>query len=181
MAELSPFYVTTAVEGPLDEVILRRIANAAGVGIAYVYGKKGRDDLNANLNRYNQTAFFDPWVVLRDLDHDAPCAAELRLLLLPSPAPRMRLRIAVREAEAWLLADRERFSGFFKVSVANLPHDLEMQRQVGPAYISLMSEFVNDHANGWRPAIAAASSDSLRRCIARLTELVTKSLTQEET
>jgi hypothetical protein len=48
-------------------------------------------------------------------------------------------------------------------------------RQVGPAYTSQLITFVEDAENGWRPGIAAKSSDSLRRCLACLQRLVTSS------
>jgi hypothetical protein len=109
------------------------------------------------------------------------------------------LRIAVKEVEAWLLADREKLSSFLRVSAARLPvqpdtvsHPKELivelarssrnrevradivprlgsGRIVGVGYTGRLSEFVGLH---WRPEVAAAECDSLRRCVDRVRDLV---------
>ena len=45
-------------------------------------------------------------------------------------------------------------------------------RSEGPAYTSRLIEYVSDVRDGWRPHIAAASCDSLRRCLHCLDGLV---------
>lgn len=42
-------------------------------------------------------------------------------------------------------------------------------RRTGPNYVERLAEFVEGY---WRPEIAALRSDSLRRCLARLQELI---------
>lgn len=111
----------------------------------------------------------------------------------------MCFRVAVRSVEAWLLADRETIVGFLAVELSRVPllpeseadpkktlialarHSRnpevrramvpqpESGRAVGPAYSSFLKEYIENH---WRPGIAARSSDSLRRCLVRLRELV---------
>ena len=63
------------------------------------------------------------WLILRDLDRDAPCASALIADLLHERglAPRVSLRIPVRAMESWLLADREGFTGEFGVAAHRLP------------------------------------------------------------
>jgi hypothetical protein len=108
----------------------------------------------------------------------------------------------VREIEAWLLADRERFASFFKVRLSDIPtvpeflddpkeavielskrsrnRDIRLDmvprpgsgRKIGPAYISRLIEFVSDTQRGWRPEHAARSSESLNRSLTRIRELV---------
>ena len=63
--------VTVAVEGPSDLSILRRVLEYAGCTVHVVHGRGGKNQINANLTGYNNAARFAPWVVLRDLDHDA--------------------------------------------------------------------------------------------------------------
>jgi hypothetical protein len=112
----------------------------------------------------------------------------------------MCFRVAVREIEAWLLADRERLAAFLGVKSARLPANPEEEpdpkriivelaqqsrrreiredmaprpgsgRQIGPAYSSRLIEFVSG-SGGWRPEVAARSSDSLRRCLSCLRKL----------
>jgi len=145
------------------------------------------------------------WAVLIDLDNDAACAPTLQEKWLASPAPRMCFRIAVRAVETWLLADRQRFAQFLSIPASRIPPDLEAVddpklllvnlarhsrkramredmvprqrsgRKVGPAYASRLMEFVEDATTGWRPDVAAAESDSLKRCLHCLYRLVSSS------
>jgi len=188
-----------AVEGSLDEVVLRRVVQHAGGTLERVYGKKGKNYLRQNLSGYDRAARFWPWVVLVDLNQEYDCAPLLRADWLPSPAQSMCFRVAVREIEAWLLADRERLARFLSVPVLRIPRHPETVddpkrkvvelarssrrrqvredmvprpgsgRPVGPAYDSHLIEFAGLH---WRPSVAALNSDSLRRCYKRLKELV---------
>ena len=119
------------------------------------------------------------------------------------PVPQLCFRIAIREVEAWLLADRERIATFLGVPVrwvAENPEELDDPkraiislvarsrlkrikaemlprpgsfRDVGPAYNSRLIQFVMNRGHGWRPEVAAQSSESLRRAIACLRRLAT--------
>ena len=121
---------------------------------------------------------------------------------LPARSPQMRFRVAVRQVEAWLLADADRFSTFFGVRRGRVPdHPDEVLdpkdkvvalvagstkpaikadmvprpgsgRRVGPAYAARLIEFVTREENGWRLDHAASASPSLRRCVERVDELV---------
>ena len=140
-----------------------------------------------------------PWLVLVDLDADADCVPPACTEWLPEPAPQMCFRVVVREVETWLLADRQHLARFWGVSAARLPRSLEelddpkgtvvtLARQsrhrairedmvprpgsgkaVGPAYASRLIEFAK---TSWRPDVAEARSDSLRRCRERPNDLV---------
>jgi hypothetical protein len=106
--------VSAAVEGDLDEVMLRRLADHIGFSIASVYGRKGKPDLLRTLSGYNSAARFSPWIVLLDLDRDYGCASAALTVWLPQPAKQMLCRIAVRAVEAWLLADRDRIAALWQ-------------------------------------------------------------------
>ena len=93
----NPVVISAAVEGILDEVVLRRLIEGLGAFPGSVYGKNGKSFLLEKLNAYNQAARFVPWVILIDLDHDADCAPPFLQSCLPNPAPYMRFRVAVRE------------------------------------------------------------------------------------
>jgi len=194
--------ISGAVEGVLDEGVLRRLIRDLGAEVRAVYGKNGKPFLLNKLDAYNHAAHYSPWIVIIDLDHDAECAPPFVRSRLPDPAPNMNFRVAVREIEAWLLADRERFARFLSVSLSRVPRNpealdspkgtiVELARhsrrreiregmvprpgsglKIGPSYTSLLLEFVKDTERGWRPTIAAQSSDSLNRCIRRLAEVV---------
>jgi len=193
--------ITGAVEGDLDGVVLERIVRHVGREPGPVYGRKGKLQLLTSLGGYNNAARFAPWLVLIDLDRDCDCPPPCRKQWLPEPAPLMCFRIAVRAVEAWLLADRERIAGFLGLSAKRVPTDPdrlsdpkatlielakgsrrgairqglvprpESGRRIGPEYNALLSQFVSDQEQGWRPDVAACESDSLQRCLARLGEL----------
>ena len=187
--------VTAALEGDSDVSVVRKLLAETGHDLAIVQGLRGKSFLTANLKGYNNAAKFSPWLVVRDLDLDAACAAELIGDLLPAPARKMLFRVAVREIEAWLLADKENVASFLAVAKSRVPSEpdtlsdpkltlVNLARRsrkkairqdmvppsgwsgtVGPAYVSRIGEFARDH---WRPFEAAKNSDSLRRCLHRL-------------
>ena len=183
-------HITLAVEGRVDEAVARRLLKDAGLEAGPVYGLKGKPALDPKLEGYNRAARFGPWLVLRDLNSDAPCAPALRQQLLPSPSARMRLHVVVHAVEAWLLADTAAFSTFLGVKEATLPPAPEVlpspkqyvinlargsrkrtvrdallpekgaAARVGPGYNAMLAEFV---ATTWRPPVAALRSESLER------------------
>jgi len=199
-----PIVISSAVEGSVDEAVIKRLIAEAGGETGPIYGKNGKSQIKQRLNGYNNAAYHSPWIVLVDLNHEADCAPPMKTAWLPKPAPRMCFRIAVKEVEAWLLADRERFASFFRVRISDIPvspesiddpkeevvelakksrsRDIRQDmvprpgsgRKIGPAYVSRIIEFVSDRQRGWRPNHAVQSSDSLRRCLMRMRELVKK-------
>lgn len=114
----------------------------------------------------------------------------------------MRFRVVVRELEAWLLADAERFVTFFAVKSSAIPANPDevpdakaallqvvatskkaairedmlprpcSGRRVDAAYTSRLIEFVSNTNEGWRPDAAAVHSPSLASCLTRLEELI---------
>lgn len=193
--QLAPFAIQGAVEGSIDEVVLRRLVDEVGCWQGSVYGKQGKQSLRMRVDAYNEAANFSPWVVLVDLDVSHSCAPELRNAWLPFPAPQMCFRVVVRAIEAWLIADAERFSDFFRVARSRIPQNVETLpqpkvtlvalvsqsrkkeirqdmvprpgsgRSVGPAYTSRLMEFASDPNHGWRPTIAAENAESLKGCL----------------
>lgn len=115
--------VSLVVEGVLDAAVAKRVLREADLvpGPEYIqYGKAGLDQ---RLAGFNNAARFSCWLVVRDLDRDAPCAPELRQRLLPAPAPHMRFQVSVRAVEAWLLADMEGISDLISVGRAKVSRD----------------------------------------------------------
>lgn len=190
--------VTVAVEGKHDEPVARRIIAHVGLTTQVVYVAGGKVPLDARLPGYNNAAKGAPWLVLRDFDHDAPCARALIAAKLARPAPLMRLRFPVRSIESWLLADAERIAAFLSVPVGKIPASPDGEAHpkltlvniarrsrkkairddmapaegtsaiVGPGYTSRIIEYASVH---WRPGTAARRSPSLARCIAALESL----------
>ena len=194
--------VASAVEGPVDEAVVRRLLTEVGVTPGPVHGKQGKAAIRQRLGGYCLAARHVPWVVLVDLDRDADCAPFLVSTWAPNPAPGLCFRVAVRAVESWLLADAEAIAEFLGVVRSRVPPSPEALlhpklalvnlarasrrrdvradmaprpgrgRLVGPAYSSRMVEFA---ARAWRPRVAAANADSLRRALRCLEGLVTRS------
>ena len=120
-----PVVVCGAVEGLLDEAVLKRLIAHVGAVPGPMYGKRGKPPLLRQLPGYNRADRFTPWVVLVDLDQDEECAPPFRAVRLAEPAPNMCFRIAVREVEAWLLADSERLAQFLAVPRNAVPANPE--------------------------------------------------------
>lgn len=187
-----------AVEGELDDAVLRRIALHVGAQVGTVYGKEGKPQLRGRINGYNAAAHWHPWAVLVDLDESHSCPGDLRADWLPNEAPLMCFRVAVRQIEAWLLADSEESAAFLGVKRALIPKDPDEEsnakrrmvhlaensrwrrireavapapgsgRSVGPLYNATLRNFVTER---WRPEVAATRSDSLQRSLAALEAL----------
>ncbi len=199
---MPPVYVSGAVEGPSDEPVLRRIVEDRGAAVHRVQVQYGKSNLRRALPGYNRAARRDVWLVLVDLDQDFPCAASMVREWLPQRSRHMRFRVVVRQIEAWLLADGERFARFFGVRPSSVPAEPDALpdakaavltlvsasrkrairedmiprpssgRRVGPAYTSRLIEFTTNVPDGWRLRQAAQRSPSLANCLARLDELV---------
>ncbi|MEW6319684.1 MAG: hypothetical protein AB1635_01205 [Acidobacteriota bacterium] len=192
--------ISAAVEGDVDEAVVRRLVAVAGGEIGFVYGKTGKAALRQRIAGYNNAARHSPWMVLVDLDHEADCPPPFRTAWLPDPAPRLCFRVAVRQVEAWLMADVDTLAPFLRVARSRVPTNPEALdnaklalvnvarhsrrrdirtdmvpregagRTVGPAYTSRLIEYAHWH---WRPQVASLRAESLRRamaCVQRLVE-----------
>jgi len=159
---------SAAVEGVLDEAVLRRILVDLDLGLDRVFGQKGKTFLRERIAGFNHDARFRPWIVVVDLDRDAEALAAflgIRRALIPGGPD---LLGDPKQALVSLAAHARR---------ADIRRDLVPRpasgRSIGPGYTSRMVEFVRDH---WRPATAETQSESLRRCRAGLRELGRKLL-----
>lgn len=195
--------VAVATEGYLDLAVIRRLLQLAGLRMGDVLWGEGRHTgkggLSLRLGSYRAAAEAgQPFFVLRDLDNDAPCAPALLRELKAETGGLFCLRIAVREAEAWLIADRENLARYLRLRPSALPDDPEAVadpkatlaaaarrsrsrairegfvgrpgsgRPEGPDYAEHIERFTRLH---WQPEVAAERSDSLLRTLLRLAEL----------
>ncbi len=192
--------VAVAGEGQLDLAVGRRLLSICGYDLDRQYDARGKGNLDKQIPGYNNAARLQPWLVLRDLDHDAECAPALIPRLLRTKAHSLILRIAVRSVESWLMADREALSRFLQVGIGHIPDQPELESQpkkkmveiamqsrrrtiiadmvpprgltskVGRRYNLQLLRFV---AGPWNPERASVRADSLRRCVAALRMLGT--------
>lgn len=191
--------VSAAVEGIVDDAVVRKLLAYAGGEVGTVYGRRGKSYLHQRIRGFSQAARYSPWVVLVDLNDSAPCAPELISDWLADPPPGLCFRVIIRSVEAWLMADAETLARYLSVPSSRIPVHPEnlakpkealvnlartsrrkairqdmvprsrSGRREGPAYTSRMSEFA---AGAWRPDVAARHSDSLSRTIQCIRELV---------
>jgi len=194
--------ISAAVEGLIDEAVVKRLITEAGATVGPVYGKQGKKVLRSGINGYNNAGRHRPWIVLVDLDQEADCAPNLCRAWISQKSPKLCFRVAVREVEAWLLSDRESIARFLSVPVSRVPIEPESElnpkqtmvnlaakskrrsiredmvprpgssRLVGPAYTSRLVEFIQSPEALWRPNHAAHHSQSLQRCMRCLEQLV---------
>jgi len=190
-----------AVEGILDEAVLKKLIESGGAGAGPIYGKRGKAYLLSRLKAYSNAARHDsPWVVLVDLDREFKCAPLMRKERLPAkPSGYLCFRVAVRAIEAWLLADRESFSKFLGVALSRIPMDPESEADPKGTVINLArksrkqeirenlvprrdsgrregpaytSTLVDYVQKVWRPSVAARKAESLKRALACIRNLV---------
>lgn len=184
--------VSGAAEGFTDRVALVRLVEHMGLTPGMVYDVGGKTKLLARLHGYNNAAHFAPWVVLVDLDRDAPCPPPFVERILPQRAAGMVLRVVVRELESWLLASTTAMAAFIGVPATAVPSEPDKLddakrslvtlasrsrrsgirkdmvprpgagRQVGPAYASRIAEFIQNY---WDIDDAASRSPSLAKCV----------------
>jgi len=62
--------ICAAVEGVVDQAVVRTMILFAGASLGPVYGKQGKAFLHQRIRGYNAAAKHAPWIVLVDLDRD---------------------------------------------------------------------------------------------------------------
>jgi hypothetical protein len=102
--------ISAAVEGLVDETVIKSLIREAGAITGQVYGKRGKPFLRESIGGYNNSARFRPWV---DLDQDAPCAPQLCQNWLTAKAAKLCFRVAVRAVRHGSFPTESRSSNFF--------------------------------------------------------------------
>ncbi len=190
-------FVNLAVEGDTDFPVAERLIALVGLQPHAVVTGPGAPNLDPRIPEFNRSGEHVNWLILRDLDHDAPCPAELvpSLLGRQPMARRVALRIPVRAVESWLLADREGFAREFCVAPRQLPTNpdsldspkrrlidvcrrsrrADIRRGMTPREGSgrsvgpeYVTRIVAFARFTWDPERAAEASESLRRSLAAL-------------
>lgn len=190
-------FIQPVVEDIIQEQILLTLFNKyRPETILYpAIGKRGNSYIRQKMSGFNDASRYTPYVILTDLDH-IPCPPQLINDWINFPISQSLLfRIAVKEAEAWLLADRIGFARFIGVAASKIPLNSETIRHpkefivslakkslkrsvradiipegissVGPGYNPKMEEFIVNH---WNVENAIHNSNSLRKAIERITE-----------
>lgn len=192
-----PLEIALVVEDILSLVLMEKVLahTVRGYTVLRPLVERGVGNIRKSVPKYLTASLALPHVVLTDLDQTA-CAPQLRAQWGVAALPKsMLFRVAVREAEAWVLADRQGFAGFAGIPVSKIsaaPESLADPKQelinlvrrsrnkrlaaelvpaqgssvsIGPLYNERMGQFVREH---WDVDAAMASSPSLERTFARL-------------
>lgn len=184
-----------AFEGDTDLPVARKLAEDAGLSVALTLDCKGKGGLDRDLLDFLGAAATTPYLVLRDLDNDAPCAPAFLRDRAFAPTTFMCFRIVVREMEAWLMADRVGLAKFLNVEARWIPEHpdalvdptgelIDLARRsrsgpirramipppgatvvVGPGYDALLIDFAT---NEWSLSRACERSPSLAKARAAL-------------
>ncbi|MFW5832352.1 MAG: DUF4276 family protein [Prolixibacteraceae bacterium] len=116
-------YINLVYEDDLSEAVMTKLVMHFGkkYTIHNTYSDSGFGYLKSNIRGFNQASVITPFFMLTDLDnYDCPPALINDWIDFPIQS-NFIFRIAVHEIEAWLLADIQGLSEYFKVSTANFP------------------------------------------------------------
>ena len=193
----APFPLSLVFEDELSELLAFKIFDTIPNKFVphIVYNRGGNGYISRAINGFNVAARGIPFYVGTDLDA-YPCPSSLIDDWLDNPKhDNLLLRVAVREAEAWVLADRDNFAHFVGINSADIPANVEAlpnpkatliqlakrsrnkqlredicpspktTSKVGPNYNARLGVFVNTR---WNPNAARTNSRSLDRTIERL-------------
>lgn len=189
------------VEGDTDIPVVRALARSVGLELAGdPLDMAGKGKLDQRLDGFNNAAQGSPWLVLRDLDNDAPCAPTFVRSKGFVPSTWMVFSLAVREVEAWLLADAKGLSTFLHIPQTRIPTDPDAEQdptvtlvnlargsrrsairngmvpqpnaaaQVGPRYEALIIEFATTTWSLDRACLRSPSLVRTREALRRLAE-----------
>jgi hypothetical protein len=131
--------VKLAGEGLVDIAILQRLATDVGLVPGDCYGLKGKSHLDQRTGNYNSASNHEPWLILRDLDHDCECPGALVIAKIGVQGRWLQYRVAVREVEVWLMADGATFCDKYHISTALLPRNLEALESPKSSILQLLA------------------------------------------
>ena len=190
----TPIPLNLAVEDPLTESLFSKILAyiPANYAVRTIYNAGGYGYLKTRVNGFNRAARGIPFLVGTDLDQYECPVALIHEWIHPPKHHNLLLRIAVREAEAWVLADKDNFANFLGIRASLVPDDVESlvdakheliqlarkarsrevredicppigsTRRVGPNYNARLVSFVQQR---WIPTVARNHAHSLARAM----------------
>lgn len=194
----APIPLNLAVEDPVTESLFGRIFGriATRYAIRTIYNIGGYGYLKNRINGFNRAARGVPFLIGTDLDqYECPAALITDWMNFPKHH-NLIIRVAVREAEAWVLADKENLAEFLGIRASLVPENVEAlndpkgelirlarnarsrdlredicppvnsTRRVGPNYNARLVSFIQQN---WDSEVARRRAPSLNRAIERLT------------
>jgi hypothetical protein len=194
---MAPVPINLAVEDALTEsLFVKVLSSLPGLyATRTIYNRGGSGYLRQHVNGFNLASRGTPFLIGTDLDtYDCPPRLIADWLLQPRHH-NLLLRVAVREAEAWVLADKDNLASYLGIRPSMIRDDVEAiqdakgelirlasrsrrrtlredicpgpnsTRVVGPNYNARLATFVRQL---WDPNSARQRAASLSRTIDRL-------------
>ena len=191
-------YLSLVVEDLIQLEIIKKAINESEnvLSVHQILGMRGNEYIRRNLRSFNEASRITPFLVVTDLDN-RPCPSSLIQEWINFNINKdFIFQIAVREAEAWLIADRANFSKFIGISpnkvspepekiadpkqyIVRLAHSSRKRTirenliprgsaSVGPMFNSTIVEFIK---NDWDFKAAIQRAKSLERLFNKLTKI----------
>jgi len=188
-------YFSIVYEDIIHSSILDRIFNYQN-GMHSIYrrfSRGGNAYIRKNFNSFNTASNYGSYMILTDLDNYECPLALIANWNCDAINSQLIFCIAIKEAEAWLLADRYNFAKYFSISIKKLPiapelipdpklKIIELARmsrkrvikqgivprdtaKVGKDYNNILNDYIYNY---WNIDNALNNSDSLRRVIRKL-------------
>src|SRR6266851_2194826 len=113
----TPIPLCLAFEDELTELLSLKILRTVPTEYATktIYNRGGNGDLKRTINGFNNASKGTPFLVGTDLDRYICPSALIDDWLTHPKHHNLLIRVAVREAEAWVLADRHAFAEFLGI------------------------------------------------------------------
>ena len=194
-------YFNLLVEGYVDEALAKKVISSCGhCHSGVTYGIKGWTYIQAKAKSFDQTCFGVGLLTLVDLmDTKEECPSVVLNDWVPNRNPLHIFRVVIREAESWILADRESIAEFLAVPLVKIPASPEelddpkrslinlartsrkkairealvprdgTSASEGPLYSSEITKYIEEQ---WDPQRASAHASSLAKSILRLRQVV---------
>lgn len=187
--------ITIVVEDEVQLNIVKKLikVSAPEVHIGRVLGMRGNSYIKNGINAFNEAAKIVPYVIITDLDSYRCPTLLINDWFYIKKSPNLLFNIAVKEAEAWLLADRKSFATFFGIAEATIGRNPEAitdpkrhivtitkksqnrairegllpqgTAKVGKLYNTILGEYIS---SSWNIFNAAQNSKSLSRLISKI-------------
>lgn len=134
---MDPIPINLAVEYPVSEALILAILDQSGrpFFVTVKYNRGGFGYIRKHIGSFNKAAEVgNTYLILTDLDQ-APCSPELIAGWINRPRhANLLFRVAVKEAESWVIADREAFARRAGARSASLERTLRAIRNFVPIY-----------------------------------------------
>jgi hypothetical protein len=112
--------INVVAEGDLDRIVAERLVTEFGGTVGLSRAVRGKSQLDPLIPKYAKAAEHGRWLVMRDLDRDAPCPSALRDRLVSARPDTFVLRFPVPMIESWMLADYGAIAGFLGVPATKI-------------------------------------------------------------